>query len=91
MNLPGNELPLDFILYIGDDGQTEQVFKYLNRMQTKQRRLIAKKLQAKSGLQPASPLQQRTSNLNVSPDINVYTCTIGKRATQAKYYVPGPS
>ena len=27
----------------------------------------------------------------MSPDINVYTCTIGKRATQAKYYVPDPS
>ena len=29
------DIPLDFILYIGDDGQTEQVFKYLNRIQTK--------------------------------------------------------
>ena len=23
---------------------------------------------------------------NISPDINVFTCTIGRRATQAKYF-----
>lgn len=27
---------------------------------------------------------------NVSPDINVFTCTIGRRATQAKYFVGDP-
>lgn len=26
---------IDFVLYVGDDGQTEPVFKYLNRVQTK--------------------------------------------------------
>ena len=26
----------------------------------------------------------------VSPDINVFTCTIGRRATQAKYFVGDP-
>lgn len=28
---------------------------------------------------------------NVSPDINVFTCTIGRRATQAKYFVGDPA
>lgn len=28
--------------------------------------------------------------MNISPDINVYTCIIGKRATQAKYYISDP-
>ena len=27
---------------------------------------------------------------NISPDINVFTCTIGRRATQAKYFVSDP-
>ena len=35
-----HDIPVDFILYIGDDGQTEQVFKYLNRIQTKERRVM---------------------------------------------------
>lgn len=30
---------IDFFLYVGDDSQSEQVFKYLNRIQTKQQRL----------------------------------------------------
>lgn len=33
---------VDFIMYIGDDQQSEQVFKYLNRIQTKQQRLLKK-------------------------------------------------
>lgn len=36
------EKQVDFILYIGDDGQAEQVFKYLNRIQTRQQRLLKK-------------------------------------------------
>jgi hypothetical protein len=27
---------------------------------------------------------------SISPDINVYTCTIGRRVTQAKYFVGDP-
>lgn len=45
----------------------------------------------RSGAQPASPIQTRATNMNISPDINVYTCVIGKRATQAKYYISDPS
>ena len=33
---------IDFVLYIGDDSQSEFVFKYLNRVQTKQQRLLKK-------------------------------------------------
>ena len=29
--------------------------------------------------------------MNISPDINVHTCVIGKRATQAKYFISDPS
>ena len=57
---------LDFILYVGDDGQTEQVFKYLNRIQTKQRRLLQQKLHTRNGSQP---VQQVKASTAVSPDI----------------------
>lgn len=35
---------IDFIMYIGDDAQSEPVFKFLNRIQTKQQRLQKKQL-----------------------------------------------
>lgn len=80
---------IDFILYIGDDGQAEQVFKYLNRIQTKQQRLIKKQLHMQNNPQAAEIFEKlkQSNKSNVSPDINVYTCTLGRRATQAKYYL----
>lgn len=86
--------PIDMILYVGGDGQTEPVFKYLNRIQTKQQRLQRCQLQVKyaapNKLDHINTLLQRLRNsikAHVSPDISVFTCTIGRRATQAKYFV----
>ena len=88
------ERAIDMILYVGGDGQTEQVFKYLNRIQTKQQRLQRCLLQVKyaapNKVDHIHQVLQRLRNsikANVSPDISVFTCTIGRRATQAKYFV----
>lgn len=45
---PFKSKQIDFVLYIGDDSQSEFVFKYLNRVQTKQQRLLKKKLMMKN-------------------------------------------
>ena len=50
---------------------------------------MQQKLLMRHGTQPVTPVQSKS--INVSPDINVYTCVIGKKATQAKYYVSEPS
>lgn len=76
-------------MYIGDDGQAEQVFKYLNRIQTKQQRLFKKQIYMQNNPHAQTLLEKLKSGqrMNISSDINIYTCTIGKKATSAKYYL----
>jgi len=56
------KFPIDFILYVGDDPQSEKVFSYLNSRKQHHSKYLA-------GFAP------------------VYSCTIGRKATQAKYYL----
>ena len=74
---------------MGDDIQAEQVFKYLNRIYSKQQKYI--KMELQSRYNPGSGRSRMNkmnyfNKLNVSKEINVYTCTVGMRLTQAKYY-----
>lgn len=56
--------PIDFLMYIGDDLQSEQVFQHMNQLKK-------------------SP----KSEALLTKEATILTCTIGRRVTQANYFL----
>ena len=69
------KFPLDFVLFIGDDNGNEPVFTYLNNKKQQSSRLLT-----------GVSFKFFAMNVNVQT-ASVYTCTVGRRATQAKYFL----
>lgn len=65
--------PFDFVMYIGEDQTNEPVFTYLN----------GKRQKPGKELQGVSP----RFNYEFLQNAGVFTCTIGRKATQAKYFL----
>jgi trehalose-6-phosphatase len=59
--------PIDFLMYIGDDLQSEQVFQHLNQLK-----------------------KQPKSEALLTKEATILTCTIGRRVTQANYFLSSP-
>ena len=74
-------MPVDFIFCIGCDSTNENKFAYLSKLKRNQHNLKLKQREVKE------MSEGKQSNGVVSPSVNMYTCTIGMKETQAMYYL----